>query len=369
MLSLIDVIRFRFRRVTRRILYADKSIRIEFIQGHKAASTIACTFVGRQFRNMDEAGFAEKFCLDNGWDIITFKCTDDSWFQNVPREALTDVARILKVGKYRRSFTYGGSMGAFASIVFSEQIRPKFVIAMVPQFAIDQPDDRRWEADGKRIEWNWRMADSSLPSEMPIYLFYDPHHRADALQISKIKAHAAQATFIDVTIPFSGHGPAQYLRESDLLKDVISSIVEDRWDDGLFDFRATRRKSSRYMMSLAGYLASKKKMRSALIVLDHAIEQFPNLADGPRQKAKILSSMGRHRDAIDVSRNWARARPKEARRRFLLSQMLGAAGELQEAVKEAKLSVTLDATNHDFIRHLENLKGRIGVEVDVTHDG
>jgi hypothetical protein len=77
------------------ILFQDQFHRIEHhFTSSSPSIKVACTFTPFNFYKIDNDGFGVPFLLARGYDAISFKCTNDSWFQQIPNSALVSAGDV-----------------------------------------------------------------------------------------------------------------------------------------------------------------------------------------------------------------------------------------------------------------------------------
>jgi len=259
-----------------RILYQDNFHRIEHHFARDGGSDrVACTFTPFNFYDIESEGFGVNFMLSRGYDVIAFKCINDSWFQQITQETIDIVGNIT--AQYARVVTYGSSMGGYAAIAFSKALHASSIVAISPQFAIDERSDQRWAKQASGISWKYRITPERVAA-CSMHLLYDDVMLLDALQVQKI-AHVAENCVRDIRhlkFPFSGHPTGTFLAQTGLITTVVSAVLEGKMSESPKIGWQQIKKSSAYFLSLSQFAKSKGKPRLEILALQNAIRLRPD---------------------------------------------------------------------------------------------
>lgn len=256
-------------------LFQDDFHKIEhhFAQG-TSATIVACTFTPFNFYSFDNEGFGVKYMLSRGYDVIAFKCINDSWFQQIPLHILQAVGAIS--ARYERVVTYGSSMGGYAAIAFSKVLRASSIIAISPQFAIDEPSDRRWVEQARNITWRYRIDPDNI-SARSMYLLYDDKMKLEVQHILKIIEVAKKINEIHhLKFSLSGHPTGTFLAQTGMITQVVSNVLDEKTISAPSVGWSKLRKSSAYFLSLSQLARSKGKHELEILALKKAVHLRPD---------------------------------------------------------------------------------------------
>ena len=85
------------------VLYAERNLRVEYFRTSQPTSRLLFTFTEHGNRALDGLGYAGKFALENGFDLVSVKSSLDDWYASLPAEVraargLSDSLVRLSVG-------------------------------------------------------------------------------------------------------------------------------------------------------------------------------------------------------------------------------------------------------------------------------
>lgn len=200
--------------------------------------------------------------LREGVDVISIQSNCDDWHQGIPPEIYDNLAQILN-DRYLKKYGYGSSMGGFGALLFASRLSLDVVLAMSPQYTIQDDFDKRWRLYSDRIQWRYAMADTARTYKGEIFVTYDPHH-IDAEHFSLIEDNFNLAKVTGIPVKFAAHPTTSYFHESQVLKSVVIDIL---LKGEIPEFSKNNKKNKIYLLSLSQYLLNKrKKVSSALKV-------------------------------------------------------------------------------------------------------
>jgi hypothetical protein len=216
-------------------------------------------------------GFGGELLLRNGFDVVAFKSAKNLWYQNILAETLVEIESFISASSitYIKRVSYGSSMGAYAAIQFSRALKIDIVLALSPQFEIDQPYDQRWQSLAQQIEFQHRIDSNAISDNCKYFVAYDPKNE-DTLHIQKLRAQINERHLIEIRTPYSGHPSTTYLFETGLIQDIALSVLQHATFDQL-TIGAKRKHSKTYLYELSKRLTLKNKNKSALIAINRAI--------------------------------------------------------------------------------------------------
>jgi hypothetical protein len=145
------------------------------------------------------------------------------------------------LSKFEQKVTYGGSMGGYAAIKFSDAYSANRILSMCPQATINpihcgSIDDR---FKGYWAEGSGGDLIKSSEISGQLFLFFDPFHKIDswhAEQIVKLSPTAAQ-----IKVPFSGHHTSSILAGATRLKALLKNSAELKFETIRRDVASIRR--------------------------------------------------------------------------------------------------------------------------------
>jgi tetratricopeptide (TPR) repeat protein len=248
---------------------------------------------------LEGSGYATEFLLHHGFDVIAIKSARNTWYQDFTDEMLRTVCEFLasRPQRYSRRVSYGSSMGGYAAIQFSKIFDVNAVLALSPQYAVDEAFDERWASAAREFEIVRRIDADALSSTCEYFVVFDPA-TPDSLHIEKLRALLTAERLIELETPFSGHPSAYFLAEIGVLQDMAISILREGIADHL-DLNAKRHESKSYLFGLSQSLLEHRNTEAALSAIDRAIEMDAESAAFHALRAHALfelkqSSRARH---------------------------------------------------------------------------
>jgi tetratricopeptide (TPR) repeat protein len=298
----------------------------------------------------EKLGFGIDFLHRNGFDVVAFKSSSASWFQDYPTQtaALIEAFLASRGNTYTLRVGYGTSMGGSGAIMFSRELQLNRVLAISPQITATAPWERRW-TEFLPPGFEFSLDPSRVSESTDFYFVLDQFDRTDARHIRGLRDIIAPERTNILSINHTGHMTSFCLQQVREFAPLVLSVL----NTGVFPntaaaFHGKRQQSPLYLAHLAESLFASGRTDSAIKIVDRALpqassaeEEPPNLftdnlsADvvGPLlNKSKYLAHIGRVNEAIGCSRqavDHAR-RSDPARLPFALNSLasfLGAAGD------------------------------------------
>jgi tetratricopeptide (TPR) repeat protein len=216
-------------------------------------------------------GFGGELLLRNGFDVVAFKSAKNLWYQNILAETIKQIESFISASSisYIKRVSYGSSMGGYAAIQFSRALKIDIVLALSPQFEIDQPYDQRWQSLAQQIEFQYRIDANAISDSCKYFVAYDPKNE-DVLHVQKLSALIDKHRLIEIRTPYSGHPSTTYLFETGLIQNIALSVLQHTTFDHL-SILSNRKNSKTYLYELSKRLTLKNKNKSALIAINRAI--------------------------------------------------------------------------------------------------
>jgi tetratricopeptide (TPR) repeat protein len=304
-------------------------------------------------------GFGGELLLRNGFDVVAFKSAKNLWYQNILAETLVEIESFISASSiaYIKRVSYGSSMGAYAAIQFSRALKIDIVLALSPQFEIDQPYDQRWQSLAQQIEFQYRIDSNAISDSCKYFVAYDPKND-DALHIQKLSTLIDREHLIKIRTPYSGHPSTTYLFETGLIQCIALSVLQH----ASFDYSAMRNNrqlSKTYLYELSKRLTLKDKNKSALIVINRAISIDHSALGLLVHKIAILEKLGDPVTAKTLAyETCSRATGStiaDAHLLASLSDLLITYQDFSEALKLIERAIEIDETVMEFHLHRQSV--------------
>ncbi|EPF70236.1 hypothetical protein [Acinetobacter rudis] len=234
----------------KQIIFEDDHIRAIHLPGTSA--TLVISFGDLITRAKGLSINAEKSLQKYNYAVIGIMPKQKSWFPASSMQALMQHLRPL-LDQYQRVVAYGGSMGAYAAIKYSNVLGLQRVVAMVPQYSInpDEVDDRRYtDFFDPALHSGMRIEKQDTRAECEYIVIYDPYYAEDSENFNKIQEVLPQLH--SLKLPYTGHDVIAVLANSALLHDFI----ERDYDETYFyqQMRAVKKNSKFYYRSVIARL-------------------------------------------------------------------------------------------------------------------
>jgi tetratricopeptide (TPR) repeat protein len=334
-------------------LFAVDRLRIDLLR--RAASDppgiLVVTFTPSLNRTLEGAGFGGDFLLRHGHDVLAIKSTADDWFQSLPEAAFVAVDNALRGTGYSGRAAYGSSMGGYAAIAFARRLRCGTVLALSPQFRIDDPADTRWQNRAAAIRWRYRIVADCVAPGCRYVICHDPLG-LDDWHAQQLMQTLGAANVEPVPVRHGGHPVSHFLAEAGVLRDFALRVLNGG-PATLPPLRQRRRASQAYLTHLARLLQDRGRPHLALRLIESSLRGAPaHVRPGlHQQRSALLSALGHHDDALLALAQALALRPDSAPLQAEQSRQLANAGRLPEALAAIDRAVTLDDQVPGF--HLE----------------
>ncbi|MCU4425193.1 hypothetical protein [Acinetobacter sp. WU_MDCI_Abxb74] len=234
----------------KQIIFEDEHIRAIFLPGD--SNTLVLSFGDLITRASGLSVNAEKSLVKYQYNIIGIMPKQKSWF---PQASMIELAKTISpvLQGFKNIVGYGGSMGGYAAIKYSNLLNMNRVIAFVPQYSIDptQVEDRRY------AEFFDAVANKDMQIQLPdvdaareYVIVYDPYFSIDREHYLKIKELLPNLHTIH--LPFTGHEALSVLASSSLLHDFI----EHEFDEIYFyqQVRKVKKQSKFYFRNVLAHV-------------------------------------------------------------------------------------------------------------------
>jgi len=342
---------------------ADGNLRIDYVQGGDANALLAFTFTNWAppgATSLDGPGYAGRFLLAHGFDVVAFKSNRNYWFQDVDEADLARVEQAVAGGgrAYARRVGYGSSMGGYAAIQFSGALRLDRVLAFSPQFAIAAEWDRRWAREASAIAFRHEIDRRALAPGCDYVVAFDPQD-ADIDHVRRFAALIAPERLREIRLPHSGHPTGDFIAETGHLKPFALAVLRDGTPPPLQEIRRDRRRSKSFLWALALHCARRARPRVALTLIERAIAMDATKPHFHWQRSLLLDRLGDLDGAVAAQRHAVALDPADPHQHACLSHLLGRQGAFDAALAAIDRAIALDAGQAGFHAHRSALLDRL----------
>jgi len=201
------------------IIFEDEQIRAIFLRG--SSDELIFSFGDLITRAKGLSINAEKSLLKHDFNVIGIMPKQKSWFpESSMRQMFAEIEDLIAPFKTR--IGYGGSMGGYAAIKYSNLLDLKRVVALVPQYSInpDDVEDPRYNMFfHAELNANMQIQPQDVSAEREYIVVYDPYCPEDRAQY--IKLEQVLPHIHTLNLPFTGHDAIAVLASSELLHDFL----------------------------------------------------------------------------------------------------------------------------------------------------
>ena len=201
------------------IIFEDEQIRAIFLRG--SSDELIFSFGDLITRAKGLSINAEKSLLKHDFNVIGIMPKQKSWFpESSMRQMFAEIEDLIAPFKTR--IGYGGSMGGYAAIKYSNLLDLKRVVALVPQYSInpDDVEDPRYNMFfHAELNANMQIQPQDVSAEREYIVVYDPYCPEDRAQY--IKLEQVLPHIHTLNLPFTGHDAIAVLASSELLYDFL----------------------------------------------------------------------------------------------------------------------------------------------------
>ncbi|UGQ30231.1 hypothetical protein [Acinetobacter calcoaceticus] len=271
----------------KQIIFEDEHIRAIFLPGD--SNTLVLSFGDLITRASGLSINAEKSLIKYQYNVIGIMPKQKSWF---PQASMIELAKTISpvLQGFKNIVGYGGSMGGYAAIKYSNLLNMNRVIAFVPQYSID-PDhveDRRYAEFFDAIankDMQIQLQDVDAAREYVIV--YDPYFSIDREHYLKIKE--LLPSLHTIHLPFTGHEALSVLASSNLLHDFI----EHEFDEIYFyqQVRKVKKQSKFYFRNVLAHVLSHHDDMLLKILRQNDFQLDERYFDNPLKQAITRSLM------------------------------------------------------------------------------
>ena len=201
------------------IIFEDEQIRVIFLRG--SSDELIFSFGDLITRAKGLSINAEKSLSKYDFNVIGIMPKQKSWFpESSMRQMFAEIQELISPFKTR--IGYGGSMGGYAAIKYSNLLDLKRVVALVPQYSInpDDVEDPRYNMFfHAELNANMQIQPQDVSAEREYIVVYDPYCPEDRAQYVKLEQVLPHIHTLN--LPFTGHDAIAVLASSELLHDFL----------------------------------------------------------------------------------------------------------------------------------------------------
>ena len=201
------------------IIFEDEQIRAIFLRG--SSDELIFSFGDLITRAKGLSINAEKSLLKHDFNVIGIMPKQKSWF---PESSMRQMFAAIEdlIAPFKTRIGYGGSMGGYAAIKYSNLLDLKRVVALVPQYSInpDDVEDPRYNMFfHAELNANMQIQPQDVSAEREYIVVYDPYCPEDRAQYVKLEQVLPHIHTLN--LPFTGHDAIAVLASSELLHDFL----------------------------------------------------------------------------------------------------------------------------------------------------
>ncbi|MCP9483469.1 hypothetical protein NNA36_16005 [Shimia sp. CNT1-13L.2] len=214
-----------------------------------------------------------------------------NWFREPGLiEFLRSIGDIGLFSNFKKTMTYGGSMGGYAAIAFADLCHATTVFSLNPQATLRQ-DAVPWEPrflNGKEEDWDgplW-LASDGCKKASKVFLVYDRQFTLDRKHVEMMDL----PNVVELNVPFVGHKVPKHLRNMGCLDDLYHSISEENYDTCTWQKRVrARRKLPEYRETLLSSASGPRKRTLEKILARLKLLDPEELANLERKEKRDLA--------------------------------------------------------------------------------
>lgn len=205
------------------IIFEDDELRV--IWAPRGSECLIITF-GDLMNLADGMNYFAKAPLEKlGYSCLGFMNKHSHWFPaaNMQR-AMVAIAEILQTHLYK--VMYGGSMGGYAAIKYSQLLQATHVLAMCPQSGIDAQQYPGWSPGWQEYFVPSMQGMRIKPEDIAgqVYVICDFHDRVDKQHADHIADSSAQVQLINM--PCAKHHVTTVIAGSRNLEQLIQACLQ-----------------------------------------------------------------------------------------------------------------------------------------------
>lgn len=265
----------------KQIIFEDEHIRAIFLSGD--SNTLVLSFGDLITRASGLSINAEKSLIKYQYNVIGVMPKQKSWF---PQASMIELAKAISpiLEGFKNIVGYGGSMGGYAAIKYSNLLNMNRVIAFVPQYSIDPEhvEDRRYaEFFDSVANKDMQIQPQDVDATREYVIVYDPYFSIDREHYLKIKE--LLPSLHTIHLPFTGHEALSVLASSSLLHDFI----EHDFDEIYFyqQVRKVKKQSKFYFRNVLAHVLTQHDEMLLKILRQNDFQLDERYFDNPLKQA------------------------------------------------------------------------------------
>lgn len=265
----------------KQIIFEDEHIRAIFLPGD--SNTLVLSFGDLITRASGLSINAEKSLIKYQYNVIGVMPKQKSWF---PQASMVELAKAISpiLEGFKNIVGYGGSMGGYAAIKYSNLLNMNRVIAFVPQYSIDPEhvEDRRYAEFFDAIaNKDMQIQPQDVDAAREYVIVYDPYFSIDREHYLKIKE--LLPSLHTIHLPFTGHEALSVLASSSLLHDFI----EHDFDEIYFyqQVRKVKKQSKFYFRNVLAHVLTQHDEMLIKILRQNDFQLDERYFDNPLKQA------------------------------------------------------------------------------------
>lgn len=265
----------------KQIIFEDEHIRAIFLPGD--SNTLVLSFGDLITRASGLSINAEKSLIKYQYNVIGVMPKQKSWF---PQASMIELAKAISpiLEGFKNIVGYGGSMGGYAAIKYSNLLNMNRVIAFVPQYSIDPEhvEDRRYAEFFDAIaNKDMQIQPQDVDAAREYVIVYDPYFSIDREHYLKIKE--LLPSLHTIHLPFTGHEALSVLASSSLLHDFI----EHDFDEVYFyqQVRKVKKQSKFYFRNVLAHVLTQHDEMLLKILRQNDFQLDERYFDNPLKQA------------------------------------------------------------------------------------
>ena len=211
----------------KQIIFEDEQIRVIFLKG--SSEELIFSFGDLITRAKGLNINAEKSLHKFNFNVIGIMPKQKSWFPESSILAMLDSIQAV-LAPFTKRIAYGGSMGAYAAIKYSNVFNVQRVVAMVPQYSInpDDVEDTRYNMFYQpELNGNMKVKPEDVSADCEYIIIFDPYYVADRVHVEHLKPVLPHAHLLH--LPYTDHDAIAVLASSELVHDFLLHPFEDSY--------------------------------------------------------------------------------------------------------------------------------------------
>ena len=270
----------------KQIVFEDEHIRAIFMPG--SSSELIFSFGDLITRAKGTTINAEKSLQKFEFNVLGIMPKDKSWFPQTSMQAmLNEIAELI--APFEQRIAYGGSMGGYAAIKYSNALDVQRAVAMVPQYSIDPEDvkDARYNMFYQpELNGEMRITKADVSEDREYIIIYDPHYAQDRAHYHKLREVLPLHHVLHLA--FTNHDAIAVLASSELVNDFLLH----EFDASYFyqKMRRVKKNSKFYYRKVIENLLPRHRMALGRILKNNDLQLDSQFFDA-NQKQTILREL------------------------------------------------------------------------------